>query len=71
MNDNWKDNTPADQTTLTNDMLAPTNDLESAIVANLISGLYTAVVSGKDRTTGVGLVEVYHVAAQSANSAGQ
>jgi hypothetical protein len=61
-NDNWMDNTPADQATLTDDMLAPTNDLESAIVANLISGLYTAIVSGKDGTTGVGLVEVYHVA---------
>jgi len=70
MNDNWMDNTPADQATLTDDMLAPTNDLESAIVANLVSGLYTATVSGKDGTTGVGLVEVYHVAAQTANSSG-
>ena len=38
--------------------------------ANLVSGLYTATVSGKDGTTGVGLVEVYHVAAPTANSAG-
>ena len=62
-NDNWMDNTAEDQATLIADMLAPTNDLESAIVANLVSGLYTAIVSGNDSTTGVGLVEVYHVAA--------
>jgi len=62
-NDNWMENTPEDQATLIDDMLAPTNDLESAIVANLVSGLYTAIVSGNGGTTGVGLVEVYHVAA--------
>ena len=62
-NDNWMENTPADQATLTDHVppLNPTNDLESAIVANLTSGLYTAVVSGKDATTGVGLVEVFHI----------
>ena len=44
--------------------LAPSDPSESAIFANLVTGLYTAIVSGKDATTGVGLVEVYHVAAQ-------
>ena len=39
--------------------LAPTNDLESAIIATLDPGLYTAVVNGKDGGTGVGLVEAY------------
>jgi hypothetical protein len=37
----------------------PTNDRESAIVANLIPGPYTAIVRGKGNTTGVALVEVY------------
>lgn len=51
--------------------LAPTSDAESAIYAVLIAGNYTAIVNGKDATTGVGLVEVYHVPVQSANSAGK
>ena len=49
--------------------LAPSDARESAIFANLTNGLYTAIVSGKNATTGVGLVEVYHVAAQTAKSA--
>jgi hypothetical protein len=44
--------------------LAPTADAESAIYATLSAGSYTAIVSGKDGTSGVGLVEVYHVPAQ-------
>jgi hypothetical protein len=39
--------------------LAPTNDLESAIVATLAPGNYTAIVRGKNDTIGVALVEVY------------
>ena len=39
--------------------IAPTNDLESAIIANLPPANYTAVVRGVNNTTGVGLVEVY------------
>jgi hypothetical protein len=38
---------------------APTNPLESAIIAQLPAGRYTAVVQGKNIATGVGLVEVY------------
>jgi hypothetical protein len=37
----------------------PTDDLESAIVQSLAPGTYTAVMHGKDNTTGVGLVEAY------------
>ena len=47
--------------------LAPTNPLESAIIATLDPGLYTAVVNGKDGGTGVGLVEAYDLD-QSASS---
>ena len=38
---------------------APSNGLESAIIADLAPGNYTAIVRGVNDTTGVGLVEVY------------
>ena len=65
-NDNWKDTQQAEiQAT----GIAPSNDLESAIVATLPANnsAYTAILRGKDNTTGIGLVEVYDLA-QSANS---
>jgi hypothetical protein len=66
-NDNWMDNSTADQLVLTENNLAPKNNLESAIVATLPpvdpavsgSGAYTAIVHGQNNTTGVALVEVY------------
>src|ERR1043166_3523275 len=58
-NNNWKDTQqPAIEAT----GLPPTNDLESAIVATLAPGSYTAVVKGNNNTTGVALVEVYDLA---------
>jgi hypothetical protein len=38
---------------------APGNPLESAIIADLPPGNYTAIARGVNNTTGVGLVEVY------------
>ena len=38
---------------------APTDPSESAIIADLPPGNYTAIVRGVNDTTGVGLVEVY------------
>lgn len=38
---------------------APSNGLESAIIADLSPGNYTAIVRGVNNGTGVGLVEVY------------
>jgi hypothetical protein len=38
---------------------APTAASESAIIANLQPGNYTAIVNGANNTTGVALVEVY------------
>ena len=38
---------------------APTAASESAIIANLQPGNYTAIVQGVNNTTGVALVEVY------------
>jgi len=56
INDNWKETQQAEIQVTT---LAPTNDLESAIVANLQPGAYTAILRGKNDTLGVGLIEVY------------
>ena len=62
-NDNWK--TRADgssqQAVIEATGIAPTNDLESAIVRTLPANNagYTAIVRGKNNTTGVGVVEAY------------
>ncbi|MEY2549412.1 MAG: hypothetical protein QOD64_1994, partial [Verrucomicrobiota bacterium] len=55
-NDNWKD---TQQIEIENSTLAPASPLESAIVATLVPGNYTAILSGKDASTGIGLVEMY------------
>src|SRR5438105_10218882 len=41
--------------------LAPTNPAESAIIATLQPGSYTAIVRGVNSTTGNALVEVYQL----------
>jgi hypothetical protein len=46
--------------------LAPGNDLESAIIANLSPGNYTAVVRGVGNTVGTGVVDAYDMSAASA-----
>jgi uncharacterized repeat protein (TIGR01451 family) len=56
--DNWRDD-PAQEALIIASGIAPTNDLESAIDATLNPGAYSAIVSGKNNTSGVGLVEVY------------
>jgi hypothetical protein len=59
-NDNWKDvAAQADEFMAIG--IAPSNDLESAIVATFLPGAYTAIVTGKDGGTGVGLVEIYNL----------
>jgi Putative Ig domain len=57
-NDNWKD---SQQAAIANSGLQPPNDLDSAILVTLPTGNYTAIVSGKNGGTGVGLVEVYRL----------
>jgi hypothetical protein len=57
-NDNWKDD-PTQQVLIQAGGLAPTNDAESAIDATLTPGAYTALISGKNNTSGAGLIEVY------------
>ena len=61
-NDNWK-NTQQSRIQATG--LAPSNDLESTILATLPNGNYTAIVAGKNGSTGVSLLEVYKVAVAS------
>jgi hypothetical protein len=75
-NDNWKTNSAADQMTITDSGLdkynaMPISDLESIIVATLPAGGYTAIVSGVGATTGVGLVEFYHIPTLPAPAAKQ
>jgi hypothetical protein len=55
-NDNWRSDQEQEIIATT---VPPTDDRESAIVATLNPGAYTAIVRGKDNITGVGLVEVY------------
>ncbi len=69
-NDNWKINGQtgqSQQAEVEATTVPPDNDLESAIVATLAPGSYTAVLAGKDSATGVGIVEVYDLNA-AANS---
>jgi hypothetical protein len=58
INDNWKE---TQQAGIQATGLAPPNDFESAIRIALQPGKYTAILSGKNNTTGVGLVEVYDI----------
>ena len=63
-NDNWKINEQTQQSQeaeVRATMIPPSNDLESAIVTTLSPGPYTAIVRGKNHSTGIGLVEVYNL----------
>jgi hypothetical protein len=55
-NDNWRSDQEA---AIQQSGLAPTDDRESAIIAILPRGNYTAIIKGANNTTGVGLVEIY------------
>src|SRR5438552_820898 len=57
-NDNWKD---TQQASIQATGLAPTDDRESAILASLPSGAYTAIVTGAGNTTGIARVDVFNV----------
>ena len=50
-----------DMQEIIDDHLAPTEDKESAILAVLAPGAYTAILSGVNGATGVGLVEAYNL----------
>jgi hypothetical protein len=57
-NDNWQSD--AGQAALiTGYGLARPNSLESAVAISLAPGPYTAIVTGKNNQTGIGLIEIY------------
>ncbi len=58
-NDDWQQAANAD--TVLSSGFAPADSRESAILATLTPGAYTAIVSGMGGTTGVGIVEVFEV----------
>jgi len=57
-NDNWKD---TQQTEIEATEIPPSNDAESAILMSLAPGAYTAIVQGKNASTGIALVEAYQL----------
>jgi hypothetical protein len=57
-NDNWKD---TQQSAIQATGLAPSDDRESAILTILTKGGYTAILRGKNNTTGIALIEAYKV----------
>jgi uncharacterized protein GlcG (DUF336 family) len=57
-NDNWRDGPELE---IEKSNLAPTNDLESAIITTLPSGPYTAVIRERTGQSGIGLFEVYNL----------
>jgi hypothetical protein len=70
-NDDWKKTQlggliTSDQSgAISASQVAPSHDLESAIIANLAPGSYTAVVRGLGNTTGTGVVDAYDLSAAS------
>ena len=56
-NDNWKDSPQRAEIEASG--LAPKDDKESAILRSLRPGAYTAVLRGKDNTSGIALAEAY------------
>src|SRR5437762_568620 len=57
-NDNWKD---SQEQAIVDTELAPANDSESAILATLMPGNYTAIVNSNAGATGISLIEVYEL----------
>jgi hypothetical protein len=57
-NDNWKEQ---QQAAIEQTGIPPNDPAEAAIVGDLPPGAYTAVVAGKNGSTGVALIEVYNL----------
>src|SRR5262249_4062431 len=57
-NNDWKD---TQQSEIEATGIPPTDEHESAIIQTLSPGNYTAIVEGNNNTTGVALVEAYHI----------
>src|SRR5205085_1620805 len=57
MNDDWGNSSQVGE--ILSSTIPPVNPLESAIVATVGAGNYTAIVRGADGASGVALVEVF------------
>lgn len=57
-NDDWRETQESEIVATT---LAPKGDREPAILATLAPGVYTAIVRGKNNTTGIAIVEAYRI----------
>lgn len=72
-NDNWRSTqiggllTSGQSIDIQASLLAPLNDAESAIIAALSPGAYTAVVRGANNTTGIAVVEGYDLDADKSS----
>ena len=55
-NDNWKD---AQQSQIQGTPYQPGDDREAVIIAALAPGAYTAILTGRNQATGLGLLEIY------------
>lgn len=55
-NDNWKD---TQRNQIEGTPFQPSDDRESVIVTTLTPAAYTAILTGKNETTGVGAIEIY------------
>ncbi len=64
-NDDWR---ATQEQEIIDTTVAPTNNRESALVAILNPGNYTAIVRGKNGATGIGLVEVFDLGTASLES---
>jgi hypothetical protein len=62
-NDDWKTRPDgsSQQAEIEATTVPPSNDLESALVRRLSPGSYTAIVRGNNGSTGIALVEAYHL----------
>ncbi|MEY2563976.1 MAG: hypothetical protein QOH88_2169 [Verrucomicrobiota bacterium] len=57
-NDNWRE---TDEAAIASTTIPPSHDKEAAVLATLVPGNYTAVVRGKDNTTGIAVVQAYNI----------
>jgi uncharacterized protein GlcG (DUF336 family) len=57
-NDNWREGPELE---IEESKLAPSSDLESAIITTLPSGPYTAIIHERNGESGIGLFEVYNL----------
>ena len=64
-NDDWRS---TQEQEIIDSTVAPLNDKESAIVAIVSPGNYTAIVRGKNGATGISLVEIYDLGTASLDS---